>query len=185
MEPTSAHAEYIVYACPVGPLATQIARYMEASRDACGPNAAHRYLPHCTLIGFFHDEPGAAGRYVAALAQALQCALPSQPPQALRVVGLELSPDFHGLLLDGPWLKELVADFAQRALSTTRRDALRLKGWLHLSLAYEFPPEHHETLAGLARDLVDATADVRWQLRLYERHADGTWTCHAGWWLEE
>jgi ubiquitin-associated SH3 domain-containing protein len=38
------------------------------------------------------------------------------------------------------WLKALMMDFAARVDSPTRTDALRLKDWLHLSLAYGFSP---------------------------------------------
>jgi hypothetical protein len=48
-------------------------------------------------------------------------------------------------------------------------------------LAYTFPPDHHATLAALARQLVDISASVSWELRFYERYADGDWTCHVRW----
>ena len=75
----------------------------------------------------------------------------------------------------------LIADFARTAHSPTRRDTLRLKDWLHLSLAYAFAPEQHATLADLARALVDPWAPVSWELRFYERHEDRSWICHARW----
>jgi hypothetical protein len=174
---------YIVYACPAGELAGQLDRYFAASRECCGPNTAHEYMPHCTLTGFFEDEPAALAGYVAALDAARRDALETARAPALAVRGLELRPQFHGLLLEGPWLVAMVADFARRAASPTRQ-GLRLKDWLHLSLAYGFPPEQHEPLASLARDLVDARAPVSWELRFYERHPDNTWTCHARWPLE-
>ena len=85
------------------------------------------------------------------------------------------------MLLDGPWLKALIADFARSVDSPTRRDALRLKDWLHLSLAYAFPPEQHAPLAALARELVDVTAPVAWELGFYERLEAGVWACHSRW----
>jgi ubiquitin-associated SH3 domain-containing protein len=173
--------EYIVYACPRGELADQLASYFAASRELVGPNVAHQYTPHCTLTGFFHDDPDAIGIYCAALEAALGRARPHQPPVALSILRMELQEQFHGLLLDGAWLKALIADFARSVHSPTRRDALRLKDWLHLSLAYAFPSAQHEPLAKLARELVDPQAPVLWELGFYEREVSGAWTCHSRW----
>src|SRR5262245_25650325 len=173
--------EYIVYACPRGELADQLARYFAASQELVGPNAAHEYMPHCTLTGFFHDDPAAVEIYCTALEAALYRARPQQPQAALTILGMELNEQFHGLLLDSPWLKTLIADFARSAHSPTLRDALRLKDWLHLSLAYTFLPEQHEPLAKLARELVDLRAPAAWELSFYERGAEGMWIAHAGW----
>jgi hypothetical protein len=173
--------EYILYACPLGELAQQLDRYFVASRAAVGTNAAHQYMPHCTLASFFHDAPDAVGIYTAAVDAALRRARPARPQAALTILEMRLGEDFHGLLLDGPWLKALVADVVRNAHSPTRRDALRPKDWLHLSLAYAFPPQQHAPLAQLARSLVDISAPVEWELRFYERHVDGAWQAHARW----
>lgn len=173
--------EWIIYACPFGELADQIDRYYAASLAASGANAAHRYMPHCSLTGFFHDDRESAATYIEALDAALRRARPTQPHPVLVITEMMLDPKFHGLLLSSPWLQALIADFARAAHSPTRRDELRLKDWLHLSLAYAFPPDHHTRLATLAREIVDMAAPVSWELRFYERHADGGWACHARW----
>src|ERR1700712_3050999 len=133
----------IVYVCPLGALAEQLDRYYAQSKALCGPNAAHSYMAHCTLTGFFHDDADAIPIYVDALDAALRRARPEQPMPALEIGSMELGVEFHGLLLKGQWLQALIADFARTVESPTRRDALRLKDWLHLSLAYAFPPEQH------------------------------------------
>lgn len=171
----------IVYACPLGDLARQLDRYFAISRAICGPNAAHDYMPHCTLTGFFHDDYAAIDRYAAALEAALGRARGSRPAAPLEVASIELGAEFHGLLLRGEWLKQMIADFAGTVDSPTRRDKLRLKDWLHLSLAYQFPPEQAEALTGLAREFVDVAAPASWELRLYERTVDLSWACHASW----
>jgi hypothetical protein len=173
--------EYIVYACPVGELADQLTHYFAASRKLIGPNAAHRYMPHCTLTGFFHDDPESIHLYCAALEAALRRARPSQSIPVLTILNMVFRTDFHGLLLDGPWLKALIADFAHSVDAPRRRDALRLKGWLHLSLAYGFPPEQHGALAELANTVVDVAAPVAWELCVYERRVDDAWLQHARW----
>ena len=175
---------YIIYACPTGELAAQLSTYFQMSRATCGPNTAHRYMPHCTLTGFFHDQPSAIPIYVAALEAALVRAGPTQPKPVLTILGMELRPDFHVLPLDSPWLKGVIADFGRNVDSPTRQDTLRLKDWLHLSLAYEFAADQATTLAKLAEEFVDMSAPVGWDLRFYERHADWSWVCHAEWQLD-
>jgi ubiquitin-associated SH3 domain-containing protein len=174
-------SELIVYACPIGPLAEQIAAYYAEAGRRFGPNAAHRYPAHCTLTGFFHDDLAAVAVYSSALGMALEWVRPKRPERVVAVVGAAFGEAFHGLVLESPWLQALTAEFKTLATSPTRRDDLRLKDWLHLSLAYEFAPEHGSALASLARAMVDPQADASWDLRLYERLGDGTWACHASW----
>ncbi len=171
----------IVYACPAGALAAQLERYFAASLARFGPNSAHAYMPHVTLTGFFDDAPQSVPVYAAALEAALEAAHPGIPEPPLTITDMLLRDTFHGLTIESPWLRALVADFAARADSPTRASPLRLKDWLHLSLAYGFAPEQGDGLAALARALVDAAAQVTWELRLYERLPDGGWVCHRSW----
>jgi hypothetical protein len=173
--------KYIIYACPFGELAGQVDRYMAASRAQFGPNQAHAYMPHCTLTGFFHDDPQELPASIAGLDAAYRMLPQEHTAPIITVREMMLTPEFHGLLLESEALRAMAADFARRAISPTRRDAIRLKDWLHLSLAYGFPPEQHGPLAALARKMVDPQAAVRWSLRFYERCADGEWLCHAEW----
>ena len=175
-------AELIVYACPTGPLAEQLAAYFERSLRDVGPNAAHGYMPHVTLTGFFHDDAASVPTYIDALSAAL-AETPPPTAGALRVAGMQLMADFHYLKIDSPWLIAVTKRFAQRAVSPTRRDALRLKDWLHLSLAYQFPDSQHEALATLARQRVDPLAWAGWALRFYER-AGAQWQLHQEWGLD-
>lgn len=171
----------IVYACPVGELARQIDAYYEETERRLGPNAAHHYMPHCTLTGFFNDEPAAIPLYLQRLEEALERAAPTRPNPVIAITGLLKEPDFLGFTLDAPWLRACIVDFAQHAVSPTRSDALRLKDWLHLSLAYQFPPDQYPVLRQLAEESVDPHAPVEWELRFYEQHAPqdrNAWTCH-------
>jgi ubiquitin-associated SH3 domain-containing protein len=172
-------AELIVYACPSGPLAEQLATYFERSLREVGPNAAHGYMPHVTLTGFFHDDAAA----ITAYGDALTAAIAEMPPpdaNALRVDGMHLMADFLYLKIESPWLIAMSRRFAHHAHSPTRRDALRLKDWLHLSLAYQFPDSQHQALTALARGLVDPFAPTTWAVRVYER--DGArWAIHGEW----
>ncbi len=171
--------QLILYACPVGSLAQQIEAYFKLSQQRCGPNAAHAYMPHCTLTGFFEDEEKAIAQYTTALESLLlkyQKHIPN-PPISLKQ--LTFRPDWHGIELEASGLKRLVAEFAAQVRSPTRRSPIRLKDWLHLSLAYEFDPAHEVTLKRSARDLIDLSASVSWHLNLYQRSTDHGWQCHS------
>jgi hypothetical protein len=175
--------ELIVYACPTGALADQLERYVVRAQAECGPNTAHRYMPHVTLTGFFHDLEASAPFYAAQLGAALADLQPAPAPP-LAVAGLEINREFHGLLIESAWAKRVTARFAELAHdSPTRSDALRVKDWLHLSLAYGFAAEQHDALAALARELVDPRAPAGWELRLYERRPGDAWVLHESWGL--
>ena len=169
--------QFIFYACPTGPLAQQLAAYFERTQQSCGPNAAHAYMPHCTLTGFFEDESSAIADYIEALDGALLESRDRIPTPPISIRQMTFRPRWHGLALEAPWLKQLIATLAMRATSPTRREPLRLKDWLHLSLAYRFDPACEPTLRQAASDLIDLSAPVGWELRFYQR-SDSRWQCH-------
>lgn len=173
--------ELVLYACPVGKLEEQLEAYFACSRTRCGENAAHQYMPHCTLTGFFRSEPAKIPLYIQALSRTLRAALPTMPNPVIAVTGMQLAPEIHCLELESPWLRQLVAKFATRVVSATRQESLRPKRWLHLSLAYGFDPGHRRALEQLAARMVDPQAPVTWEMRFYERRPDGSWMCHARW----
>lgn len=171
-------SKFIVYACPVGELARQLETYFEKSRSMCGPNSAHNYMPHCTLTGFFEDVTASLPNYTQRLERSYKHFRRSQTSPVITIKGLSFRPDWHGLKLQSDWLKQVIVDFACTASSPTRTEPLRLKTWLHLSLAYDFPADQAATLEALARDLIDPLAAVTWDLCFYQRHPDGSWLCH-------
>lgn len=176
--------ELIVYACPTGELAQQISTYQIRSKREIGPNSAHAYMPHCTLTGFFHDQPDSLPIYIQTLEESYQALRSIQPQPIFQIPQILFRPDFHGLILESEWIKQMIRTFAQRVDSPTRSDDLRLKQRLHLSLAYHFTEDQHQPLIRLAEESVDTHAPVGWDLCFYERHEEGTWTCHRSWTLE-
>ncbi|MBD2258620.1 hypothetical protein [Pseudanabaena sp. FACHB-2040] len=170
--------KFIVYACPTGELASQVQRFFEESRRVFGPNAAHAYMPHCTLLSFFEETPNSVPLYTQSLTRAYKRALRSQPTPAIAVTGFAFRPDWHGLELASPWLRQLMVNFASTTHSPTRKGGLRLKDWLHLSLAYEFSPDQAKGLSQMATELIDPAAAVTWELRYYQRNQDDHWICH-------
>jgi hypothetical protein len=181
-EPTSPGvSRLIVYACPTGDLATQLDAYFAQSRALFGENMAHQYMPHISLTGFFHDEPTTIPRYIHQLDRALAILRQQRPTAAISLTRLNLTDEFHGIEIDSTWLKQLIDAFITFASSPTRRDAIRKKDWLHLSLAYQFPAAQAPKLRSLAQSFVHLDAAVKWQLRFYEQHPDKLWTCHQTW----
>ncbi|MEO0490577.1 MAG: hypothetical protein AAFZ49_13615 [Cyanobacteria bacterium J06659_2] len=170
--------QFIVYACPTGHLAEQLQAFLAESSVHYAKNAAHSYMPHCTLTGFFDDFNRAVPIYTRTLVRAYKRALRSRPNPALTIKDLSFKPDWHGLELDSPWLKQLVLDFACTASSPSRKNAIRPKSWLHLSLAYEFVADQAESLAQLAQSMVDPNAPADWELRFYQRDPGNRWICH-------
>ena len=141
-------------------------------------------MPHCTLTGFFKDHESAISLYIKALETAYNTAKLTAMPLKIQIVKMTLKPDWHGLELEAEGIPYVMSDFAQLANSPTRLEALRLKTWLHLSLAYEFQPEHAEILKHLATRRINPQAQVDWELRFYQRHPNHSWTCHQSWLLK-
>ncbi|MEL6262238.1 MAG: hypothetical protein AAFR12_14350 [Cyanobacteria bacterium J06626_6] len=176
-------AKFILYTCPVGPLAAQIDAYFERAQQQCGPNAAHAYMPHCTITGFFEDEAGATSIYLEAIAKSLNDFRDRTPHIPIDIKQLSFQEDWHGLVLKAEKLKEWVSCFAAIARSPTRLESLRLKDWLHLSLAYGFLPGQAAELQKIAEELVDPAATARWELRFYQRADGNHWIEHGSWQL--
>lgn len=159
----------ILYAVPEGSLGEQIASYFDGI-----DTEAQSYPPHCTLTGFFHDDDVA--RYVDAAARIAA-------PATVRVASLHTEgADWIGLEIDAPELIALTRRFADLVIEPrTRDDAVRVKEWLHVSLAYGHDPAIHGDLAHRALAMVNPDAAVSWSLRLYERTDAGAWTAHGAW----
>ena len=171
--------QLILYVCPLGPLAHQIEDYLQESCQQWGENKAHHYMPHCTLTGFFRDQKEAIALYLETLDAVILDA--TKTPAAIQITDLLFRGDWHGLTLESPWLLNLTQSFAEKAESPTRMEALRLKTWLHVSLAYGFDPSHAEELKQLAIERVDPAAAVEWDVRFYERSPLNEWQCHGVW----
>lgn len=152
--------KFILYACPQGPLADHIQCFLDQSANEIGRNAAHDYMPHCTLTGFFHDDPAVIAGDLELLSQLLGLALPTCPAPCIRVGALRSEPDWLGLELDSPWIRQLARDFANRANLGNRSTIIRSKTRLHLSLANRFRQHDQVRLEALAGKLVDPRADA-------------------------
>lgn len=174
-------SRFIVYACPEGLLGEQIEAFYQRSLEVCGENAAHSYMPHCTLIGFFEDDKATIPLYLKTLNMVYSTAKAIGFPLKIKVGNLTFKPNWYGLELEEQGIKNLMTSFLKQAKSPSRSEELRLKTWLHVSLAYEFTDGQSNALKQLAQNMVNPNASAKWFLRFYEKHADGSWTCHQSW----
>jgi ubiquitin-associated SH3 domain-containing protein len=177
--------QFILYACPTGQLADQIDAYFEKVKTDYSWNPALNYMPHCSLTGFFHDHTTAAQHYTLVLDDILARMRPLQPDPLMQVTGMIFRSDFHGFTLQSSWLSHLSETFSAATCSETRHDAIRVKEWLHLSLAYQFKSHEHEALKAMALRQINPGAPVGWDLRFYQRHEESQWTCHGCWSLSK
>lgn len=170
--------ELILYATPTGALADQLDDLFARLRRSA-PTTAQTYPPHCTLTGFFRRPADAVPRILGELAGAHDDigAVPAEP---VEVLALHRREDWVGLELRSPWLHQLTAAFVDRHVIGPGDDPLRPKDWLHLSAAYG--DGDLAAAQPLVADLDPALA-AEWEVDLWQRDEDGTWTRHRhrGW----
>lgn len=171
-------AKFIICACPTGELAQQIQQFLAESRRSIGPNQAHNGLLCCPLVSGLEDTVGSVPLYTQGLLRAYNRAQRSRPTAAITVVGFTFRPDWHGLSLESVWLQQLMVDFASTLRSPTRQGRFRLKHWLELRWASEFAPAQAKLLSTLAKQRIDPSAPVGWELRYYQNSEEHTWICH-------
>lgn len=170
----------ILYAVPTGLLAEQCDRFFRMAR-AIAPTVAQTYPPHCTLTGFFHRPAHRVQESCDALAVALDRAGLGPDGRAesceVTVRGLHHRDGWLGLELDSTRLRGTAAAFAAAAAPLRRPgdDALRLKEWLHLSLAYDTDPATLARHAALARAVVEPDLQCDWEVGLWRRHPGDQW----------
>ena len=172
--------KFIVYACPVGELYQQVDLFFQKSRQYCGDNPAHRYMPHCSLTGFFEEQTSRMTDYISALDKAYFWSQNTDVLLDIKVLKMTFKPRWHGLELEAVGVQKMMNHFVESAPSPTG-STLRLKQGLHLSFAYQFNPEQSQTLKQLAQEIINPKAQTQWELRFYQKHPDWTWTCHQSW----
>lgn len=171
--PSDDLAEIILYATPTGRLAAVCDAYFAA---ACrlGATTAQTYPPHCTLTGFFHrrraDLPRIADEVRAAVGEVVPV-----PAPAVDLVALHTGDDWVGLELRSQLFLDIAARFAQTHRRDDDEDAVRLKDWMHLSLAYG-PVDDMRHYTRLATGLFDHMPPrCEWEIALWEHRRDRSW----------
>ncbi|MFB1487722.1 MULTISPECIES: hypothetical protein [unclassified Thiocapsa] len=169
-------AQLILYACPQGHLGEQVERFFEESRRRFGANAAHAYMPHCSLTGFFDGDSDLIAEHSQILDGRFSHQKSGCPVHSIEVLGFGHRHDWHGLELRSPWQLDRMHELTRKSAAS-----IRVKTWQHLSLAYDFRPEYDAALGRLAREIIDPGAAVAWELRFYQRTSDSGWICHRAW----
>ncbi|KAG8231365.1 hypothetical protein J437_LFUL006934, partial [Ladona fulva] len=165
--------EYILYACPTGPFLQQLQSFWRKSLEHCQWNGAHNYLPHITLVSFFTAQNEMTGSVANLLEKVVEIHRPEWYEDNTVKLESYISPNFMGYFMDEEHtniLKNIAMDYAKEISSfgcpTVSQDSQAKS--LHLTLAYQFSPEHFETLKALVLEM-GPPLPSNWELRLYSR----------------
>jgi hypothetical protein len=181
MKGTLVIKRYIIYACPTGDLANQLATYFARSNKACGPNRAHDYMPHCSLTGFFEHEAHEVDSWSGIIEDVLSTSMSNMPRPPVHITDMAFRQHIHCLELESPWLISLTSKIISAATSQRIAKNTKPKGWLHLSLAYGFREEDAPILRHLAVETICPSSAVGWELRYYSRDERSHFECLHEW----
>ncbi|CAG9106087.1 unnamed protein product [Plutella xylostella] len=195
---TDVPREYILYACPTGPLLSQLHDFWEKSKSIGGWNGAHNFPPHITLVSFFKAPDEASLQLGKAVKHVVE-SVGDAPTSPLKLEPY-LSHNFMGLFVNeehADYLKKIALHFVKDVSSALgvsmdtyeHLDALgTCFPWctmaqekpiksislephvksLHITLAYHFSVTAFDALKSLVEALPPLDHSA-WELRLYSR----------------
>jgi ubiquitin-associated SH3 domain-containing protein len=157
----------ILYATPEGKLADQCEQFFDLLRASGRSTTAQTYPPHVSLTGFFSRGKDAVERTIGDV----DAALVTSTGGTVVVDELQETDEWVGLAISSDWFTEVAAIFAAQHRLAPGDDPVRLKDWLHLSLAYGDVPSGTSIgeCAALARSIISTDAPTSWSVALWER----------------
>lgn len=163
-----------LYLCPSeGPLRDQLQTFWDASRTQVGWNGAHNSFPHMTLTSPFQCPDSDVPRLLQTVQKVTKDFCQDFQSDVLKLEKY-YSPNFLGLFV-GKREEILLRSFSQELLQALaamgiKSDPLPDKSY-HLTLAYQFLPQHFNALEDLAEASINQLASCHWELRLYSCEA--------------
>lgn len=172
----AAARNYVVYLCPTegGELLGQLQTFWDASRTQVGWNGAHNSFPHITLTSAFPCGDGDVDDVVAAVRRVAADFARDFERLPVRLEKY-LSPNFLGMFV-GKEEESLLRALAQQLTQCLVKLGVADPGELsdpsptksyHVTLAYQFLPQHCAALEDLLSASVHPGAKSDWELRLY------------------
>lgn len=165
----TAPREYIVYACPLGVLGTQVEEFTEKTLLTCGRNAAHKSFAHLTLCQFFQCPDAMLPQLLHTLKRCIEASMLIAPKEIK--LKRYSTHSYIGLFIDeesASWFRNMMDAFAAEA-KTSGVVVKPHRKQLHVTLAHQYPIEQQAQLEQLALTTVDPAAPVKWELSLYSR----------------
>jgi len=163
--------EYILYACPTGPLGLALEEFWQQSMLVSGRNGVHNTFPHITLCGFFKCEDNNVASLVKAVSRSCERV---NNEEIIKKFELDYfsTDNYVGLFLQNEAAKilwKLSTIFAEEALSKANSVVEPHNNkQLHITLAYKFMPDQLKKLESLANK-IDVNKETKWEVRLYSR----------------
>ncbi|EFN88717.1 protein UBASH3A homolog [Harpegnathos saltator] len=157
--------QYVLYACPIGPLAKQLELFWSESKEL-GWNGAHNFIPHITLVSFFK----ASDELTEELANILEDVVYQDRLHEHIELETYVSPNFMGFFvkdINAEWLKNIAIRYVNKVAPLGIIAEPQVTP-LHLTLAYQFPSNLFQSLSSAVEKLGPNTP-ANWELRLYSR----------------
>ena len=159
---------FMVYLCPTGRLQDQLQTFWDASRTQIGWNGAHQSFPHISLCSPFACPDAHVQNLLIAVAKVASDFGQDFKGEQLRLERYQ-SANFLGFFLgkkEEILLRSFCQSLSEEVGTATGISIDPVSKSYHLTLAFQFAPQHFAGLEDLAAS-VDSSSACDWELRLY------------------